>query len=789
MNSTQTQFNGSQKTASPAAAQEALDLFGIARRRKWALIGGMAFGLFLALAYHFLTTPLYRADMQIMVMQKDASMPTRATQNASETEVGSEVLATHMEVFQSRRIIKDAIETHELDKIPSIAEQIALKEDPVEFIGDRLTVSIGGEGLAEDATVLVASYSDPSPEHCATILNSIHDCYQRFLGKTFQTTSDEAVALITTTRHEMEAELIDIENRYRKFREEVPLIWDGTKLTNLHQMRQLEIQSDMSENRNKMSLAKSRLATIADFIATRSESQITDFDRLALLGQHGSERMMLSTEMSRGDATSEEFQRNQALRAALSQAQVTDLLALKLKRETLLQQFGTDYPEVITVQNSIKAIEDFLTQKTPDDALNPGMKTMTPAEILRTGMETLKHDINDCQKIDAELEKQYTIESAEARRLSGEALRGETLEAELTRKRALYDEAVEKLGDMNLIRDYGGFVAEVISPAEPQTEKSWPQLPISVAGGCLFGFLMGTALALFLDFSDTTFRGPEQLEDAIGVPIAAHIPMIDLKRKELKGEHVDETLVTYHAPGSREAEAFRSLRTSLLFDTKKHNSKLIGFTSPTPGDGKTTTVANLAASAALSGKKVLVMDCDLRRPRVSSMYGLADREGMSELLLEGRELTDVMASVEGIDNLTVIPSGHQPPNPAELLMLPEFEQLLNVVREKFDYVILDLPPLLAVSDPAIVAPMLDGIVFTLRVVKNGTKSAMKARKILDDLEVRIIAAVVNASSGAARSYGYADTDKYEYQYGYSYGYGRTNQQYFARTEPAPDTRL
>jgi len=771
---------------------EILDLYGIARRRKWSIVAGLFVGLFVALAYQMLATPKYDAQLQVMLMQKDASMPARGAgqQGGSDTDVAVEVLATHMEVFSSRRIVKEAIDRFELDRIPSIAEQIALREDPVEFIQQQLAVTFGGDGEGKSATVLVASYRDPSPEHCATILNSILSCYQDFLGKTFQNTSDEAVNLITEARQELEAELLDIEMRYRRFRETSPsLIWDAQagRMTNIHQTRLLLIEQDLADQRRKESTTRSRLETIREFLAKTPADQITDKEKLALLSEEGSLRMKLAYDVTRGDASSEAFQADMPTRTAAASVKTQELLGLRLKEQELLKSFAADYPGVQLIRKQIETIEQFLAE---NRALEPAadVERMTPADMLENGMRAMEHDLDDLKKLRRDLEQEYKTEAVAAGKLAGLELQGEALADELSRKRGLYEEVVERLGEINLIRDYGGFVAEVIAPAEAQTKAAWPKLPLTVAGGALLGMLMGIALAIFRDFSDTTFRGPEQLEEAIGVSIVAHIPMIQLRKRQLKSASVDETLATYHVPSSREAEAFRSLRTALLFDSRKHGSKLIGFSSPTPGDGKTTSTVNLAVSIAQSGKSVLVIDCDLRRPRASGMLGVGNESGLTDLLLDGRELQDVIVDVDGIENLSVIPSGGHPPNPAELLMLPEFEQLLAVVREKFDYVLLDLPPLLAVSDPAIVAPMLDGIVFTLRVVKNGQKAAMKARKILDDLEVRIIGAVVNASSMSVRSYGYADADKYEQQYGYTYGYGRMNQKYFGKSETPVKTR-
>ena len=209
------------------------------------------------------------------------------------------------------------------------------------------------------------------------------------------------------------------------------------------------------------------------------------------------------------------------------------------------------------------------------------------------------------------------------------------------------------------------------------------------------------------------------------------------------------------------------MRTALYFSTHGKEYKLLQITSPGMGDGKTTTVANLGISIAQSGKRTLLVDADFRRPRLHELFGLSAPVGMATVLA-GEATLDEAIQQSPVPGLSILPCGPIPPNPAELLTSPRFQEVLAVLRERYDLVMIDTPPLLAVSDPAVVAPRVEGVLIVLRYSKDGRPSAQRAKQILDTLGVNVLGVVVNAVDyqSAEGKYGYV---RLRYSYGYGYG--------------------
>ncbi len=194
-------------------------------------------------------------------------------------------------------------------------------------------------------------------------------------------------------------------------------------------------------------------------------------------------------------------------------------------------------------------------------------------------------------------------------------------------------------------------------------------------------------------------------------------------------------------------------------------------TSPVPGDGKSTLSSNLAVTMAQSGRNVLLIDADFRRPRIAKLFNIDSDNGMATAVAGGCELDDAIHQ-SPIPYLSVMPGGKRPSNPAELLSSQRFADLMDALREKFDMIIVDTPPLLAVSDPSAVAAVVDGVVLTMRLRRNVKPLVSRATKVLESVDANILGIVINGVSqeaGYGYAYGYRDY-RYSYQYQYGYGY-------------------
>src|SRR5262249_17361129 len=292
-----------------------------------------------------------------------------------------------------------------------------------------------------------------------------------------------------------------------------------------------------------------------------------------------------------------------------------------------------------------------------------------------------------------------------------------------------------------------------------------------ITGGLLLGILAGIGLAYLADLTDKSFRNPDEGRNRLGLPILGHIslfkPDADTTRKIETGEKAGGALLcALFKPKSVEAEAYRAVRTALYFATQGEGHRVLQVTSPNKGDGKSLMVGNLAISMARSGKKVLVIDADCRRPRQHKVFGLSNARGLTSVIADGCPWRDALQPTV-VEGLSILTSGPVPHNPSELLTSPKFKELLETARPEFDYVIVDTPPLLAVTDPCVVAGRVDGLVLVLRLSRQGRPNAERAREILLSIGVKILGVVVNGISKQVGASLYS-SDHYDYTESYDH---------------------
>ena len=281
--------------------------------------------------------------------------------------------------------------------------------------------------------------------------------------------------------------------------------------------------------------------------------------------------------------------------------------------------------------------------------------------------------------------------------------------------------------------------------------------------GLLLGSCGGMMLAMFMEKMDTRLRDAHEIQEILGLPSLAMIPQSHWKTKGSDLEWVvgPELLRDPRSPFS---ESFRALRTSMRLSTTSRESKVIAVTSCQPAEGKSTVSVNMAAVLAQGGKKVALVDTDMRRPSVYKRLRLEGGKGLSEVLTGYFTLDEVTQTHETLTTLDVIPSGTVPPLPADLLGSDQMTEVVRQLRERYDYVIFDTPPVLSVTDPAIVAAQADGMVLVIRQGYCTRRMLARAAEILGELNVKVYGFVFNGvDASLPEYYGYLGYYTYDYR--------------------------
>ena len=336
-----------------------------------------------------------------------------------------------------------------------------------------------------------------------------------------------------------------------------------------------------------------------------------------------------------------------------------------------------------------------------------------------------------------------------------------------------YEESrITEVGQLGSVR--------IIDPAKPDYIPIKPKKKMNLILGLIMGLGLGIGVTFVMEYFDNSVRSVEDIEKS-GMPILGSIPIIKLedtaRRFRKNGKHHSSSkldtheaktiagrLITHFAPKSPISEAYRSLRTSIQYTRADTPLKTIVVTSPGPQEGKSTTVANLAITIAQMGTKTLLVDTDLRRPVLHSIFNLSRSKGISNFLVGKAGLEEIIFETD-IDNLYVMPCGTLPPNPSELLGSKAMKHCITELKEQFDIILFDSPPIMAVTDAAVLSSDVDGVILVVKAGQTDRNAMLRSYEILSNIPNQILGALLNVVNveGVYGSYYY-----YYYHY-YYYG--------------------
>jgi polysaccharide biosynthesis transport protein len=697
--------------------------------RRKGLIGlGIVVGLVLGLVFYTQVTPLYQSRGQILVVKKRPDSFTGIdTRNLSIEDY----VATHKTLLESPTIIEGAIERRKLASLASLDG----KEDLSEFMQKSLIVT-RNRTAGTNNNVLDLSFRATDAAEATVILNAIIESYKDYLDVTYRNISDDTVKLITQAREVLQQDLKKQDAAYRVFRQEAPVLLHRTK------DGAGQVPERLSSIESKRSALLVRKAEIQGYLQAIDTGLKTGGSQESLLAMISGWFAKLELDVTGpGD------------RLTLN----SQLYPLLQEEQKLLETRGEYHPELKALRQRIDIARKYLAN--PSAAWQTAAKAGTndavkqPVEMFRDYFTQQLNHVEITEKLLSEL---YKKEFTAAKALADFEVEDEKLRRDISVTERVLDSVIKKLEDVNLVKNVGGYDAKTIAPATIG-KKVYPSGMVVLPAALLIGGIVGFGMAYFAEIRDKSFRNVGEIRTRLDLPIVGQIPFFKPQAAG-KPSTLSPTLCAHHQPMSAEAEAYRGVRTALYFSIHCQGHTVIQVTSPNSGDGKSTMAANLAISIAQSGKKVLLLDADLRTPSIHKLFGLSPKEGLSSVIVQNLEPKEVIQELS-IPGLSILPSGPIPPNPAELLTSPRFKEFLNYLREQFDFVIIDSPPLLAVTDASIVAHQVDGVFLNIRTTKNGRPDAERAKDVLLNLKANIIGVVVNDSESRLNlaSYGYGNS--------------------------------
>ncbi|MGA2192856.1 MAG: polysaccharide biosynthesis tyrosine autokinase [Nitrospirota bacterium] len=671
------------------------------------------------LAVTFTMTPIYKATAQVYI---DPATSDLGLQQQPAAQVDPVTYTqTQIGIIKSEAIAKKVVSKLHLDQLEQSRREkpnglgkllgTYWPRDAQNDGADSLhrTINAFRENLevtaVKNSNLVNVSYESGNPALAATIVNAT---VQAFVEQNIEmkvTPAKEAVNWLNKEMADIKEKMNQSSDQLQEFKRQKGIIVTGDKQSNIS----LQALSDLN---SKVLAAE----------AKRSEAEIKYRQVLEL--SKSPEGVM-----SHPDVINDKLIQDIKAQRGLLAKEIAD------NEEKL----GAKHPKMVQLRSEM-------------DSLNKQMENESNLVI-----SSLKTDYEQSLKAEQSLKRAFDQQKTEAMNYEKRSTEYEIKNQDVEGARDLYTSMLKKFQESTLIGNINLSSAQVLDEASVPISPVRPKKQLNIILGFIISIIAGVSSAFVVERLDNTCKSPEDIEDALGLPFLGIVPT----NKAFQGKHDADLLEVISFPTSPVAESFRNIRSNILMTKADEPPKVIQTCSAMHSEGKSTFSYNLACIMAAMGDSVVLIDGDMRKPKMHSKFGMQNKKGLSSLLSQQSSPDQVILGTK-VPNLSIITSGPIPPNPGELLGSATMKSLIKSLRERFDRIIIDSPAFLGIADAALLAAVSDGVVMVVRSGLTSKDHVTRAQKSLDSINIKILGVVLNDQS--KKSVDYYQAQNYNHYY-------------------------
>ncbi len=720
------------------------DYWKVIRKRRWTILAFFLIVVVTTAIITFTTKPVYRATTTIKINKENPQIVDFKEIFAVNT-TAMDYYQTEYKILESRSLAKRVIDTLKLSEDPEF-----LPEPPTPFQKwkSEAWASVSGIFVATKETAAEVPGENVKPIERVVEGTKDTKLVNSFLGRL-------KIEPIRNSR----LVKIHFDSKYPEL---------SAKVTNT--LASTYIQQSLESRVHTSEQAKEWLDRQLDLLKAKVEKADE------ALQAFGSKNDIVSLE----EKENVTMQRLTELNEALTKAE-SERMAKEALHKQVRDRDSDSHPAVLEnklIQDLKQNLVQLESQYTKlSETYKPEFPEMvrikSQMETLHRRMETeigkiiggIKSEYESLLRREALLRQAFNEQKAKAMEMKQKSIQYNILKREADTNKELHKGLLQRMKEVGVSAGITASNIQVVDQSEVPIRPYKPDKRKNLALAMVVGLFLGLGLAFFFEYLDNTVKTPQDLEQVVRLPSFGMVPEISYERRKRMehGSHSPVELITYSHPKSMLSESYRNIRTSILLSFSEKPPKRVVITSPNPSEGKTTTAINTAIALAQTGAKVIIIDCDMRNPRIHRVFEDENGVGLSSFLSGNAPLDGVILKSE-IPNFYHIPAGPIPPNPSELIGSNRFKEMLDHLSQTFDHIIIDSPPVLGFADSIILSKCVEGVLLVVLAGKTPRETLSHAKELLHQVNAKILGVVINRVDIQRSDYGY-----YYYRYNYYYG--------------------